>query len=139
MRVLQTSPIWPSEAVLHYLHIAEKVIPDCGHGGDVAGLMRIIPEQPPKQRNAACERIVGNGAIVPNRTQKLILRDQSMGTAKQEEQDPKGLRLDRQQLAGLNDAELAFSNLHISEGENKALMLRHEFITPFQGMIRSPS
>jgi hypothetical protein len=94
--------------------------------------MRIIPEQPPKQRNAACERIVGNGAIVPNRIQKLVLRDQSMGTAKQEEQDAKGLRLDRQQLASLNDAELAFSNLHISEGENKALMLRHEFITPFR-------
>jgi hypothetical protein len=62
-----------------------------------------------------------------------------MGTAKQKEQDAKGLRLDRQQLASLNDAELAFSNLHISEGENKVLMLRHEFITPFQGMIRSPS
>jgi hypothetical protein len=62
-----------------------------------------------------------------------------MGTAKQEEQDSKSFRLDWQQLACLNDAELAFSNLHISEGENKALMLRHEFITPFQGMIRNPS
>jgi hypothetical protein len=62
-----------------------------------------------------------------------------MGTAKQQEQHSKGLRLDRQQLAGFHDAELAFSHLHISESENKALMLRHEFITPFQGMIRSPS
>src|ERR1700722_1877913 len=102
MRVLQTSPIWPSEAVLRNLHIAEKAIPDCGHGGDVAGLMRIIPEQPPKQRNAACERIVGNGAIVPNRIQKLVLRDQSMWAAKQEEQDSKGLRLARGQLGGRN-------------------------------------
>jgi hypothetical protein len=55
-----------------------------------------------------------------------------MGTAKQEEQDSKGFRLDRQQLACLNDGELAFSHLHIREGENKALMLRHEFITPFR-------
>ena len=62
-----------------------------------------------------------------------------MGTAKQEEQDSKGLRLDRQQLASLDDAELAFSHLHIREVENKALMLRHEFISPFQGMIRNPS
>jgi hypothetical protein len=101
--------------------------------------MRIIPEQPPKQRNAACERIVGNGAIVPNRIQKLVLRDQSMGTAEQEEQDSKSFRLDWQQLARLNDAELAFSNLHISEDENKGLTIHHDFITPFQGMIRSPS
>jgi len=55
-----------------------------------------------------------------------------MGTAKQEEQDSKSFRLDWQQFARLNDAELAFSNLHISEGENKALRLRHEFITPFR-------
>jgi hypothetical protein len=59
--------------------------------------------------------------------------------AKQEEQDSKSLWLDRQHLASSNDAELAFSNLHIVERENKALVLRHEFITPFQGMIRSPS
>jgi hypothetical protein len=75
----------------------------------------------------------------PASLKTIVFRDQSMGTAKQEEQDSKSFRLDWQQLACLNDAELAFSNLHISEGENKALMLRHEFITPFQGMIRSPS
>src|ERR1700751_2340408 len=93
--VVQTSPIRPSESIFHNLHIAEEAIPDCGHGGDVPGLMRIIPEQPPKQRNAARERIVGNGTIVPNRIQELVFFDQSMGTVKQEEQDAKGLRLDR--------------------------------------------
>src|ERR1700742_2151960 len=101
LRGEQCSPIRPSEAVLYNVHIAEEAIPDCGYGGDVAGLARFIPEQPPKQRNAACERIVGNGAIVPNRIQKLVFFDQSMGTAKQEEQDAKGLRLDLQQLASL--------------------------------------
>ena len=90
------------------------------------------PQRAPKQRNAACERIVGNSTIAPHRIQKLVFCDQSMGTAKQEEQHPEGLRFDRQHFARLNDAELAFSNLHISEGENKALMLRHDFITPFR-------
>ena len=64
---------------------------------------------------------------------------QPMGTAKQEDKDSKSLRLDRQHFAILDDAELAFSNLHIGEGENKAIVRRHEFITPFQGMIMSTS
>ena len=62
-----------------------------------------------------------------------------MGTAKQEEQDSKSLRLDRQHLASLNKTELALSDLYIGESENKTLMLRHEFVTPFQGMITNPS
>ncbi len=65
--------------------------------------------------------------------------DQPMGIAKQEDQDSKSLRLDRQHLASLDDAELAFSNLHVSEAENKRLVLNHEFITPIQGMITIPS
>ena len=75
MRVGQTGRIQPSEAIFRNLHIAKEAIPDCGHGGDVAWLPRIIPQQPPKQRNAACQRVVGNGAIVPNRIQKLVLRN----------------------------------------------------------------
>jgi len=39
----------------------------------------------------------------------------------------------------LDDAELALSNLHIREGENRTLVLNHEFITPIQGMITNPS
>jgi hypothetical protein len=35
-------------------------------------------------------------------------------------------------LTSLNDAVLTFSNLYIGEGENKALVRRHEFIPPFR-------
>ena len=53
-----------------------------------------------------------------------------MRIPKQEDQHSKGLWLDRNHLASLDDAELAFSNLHIREGKNKKLVLNHEFITP---------
>jgi hypothetical protein len=59
--------------------------------------------------------------------------------SKQKEQDSKSLRLDRQHFTALDNAELALSNLHIREGENKRLVLNHEFITPIQGMITTPS
>jgi hypothetical protein len=58
-----------------------------------------------------------------------------MGTPEQEDQDSKSLRLDRQHFASLDDAELPLSNLHISEGENKGLVLNHEFITPFRAVL----
>jgi hypothetical protein len=38
----------------------------------------------------------------------------------------------------LDNAELALSNLHIREGENKRLVLNHEFITPHSGNDHEP-
>jgi hypothetical protein len=61
-----------------------------------------------------------------------------VGITKQEEQESKSLRFDRQHLASFNKTELALSDFYIGESENKELMFRHEFVTPFQGRIMNP-
>src|SRR5260370_4514182 len=118
----------PFETIFRSLDIAEEAIADGRHRGDVTRLAGVIPKQASQQRNAARKRVFGDRAIVPHRIQKLVFADQPMRTPKQEDQDSKSLRLDRQHLTRLNDAELAFSNLHIREGANKTLLLNHQFI-----------
>jgi hypothetical protein len=128
----------PTKSVLRNLHIAQKAIANGRHCGDVARLPCVISKQTSQQRDAASEGIFGSSAIIPDGVQKFVFGDEPMGTPKQEDQDSKSLRLDWQHFAGLDNAELALSNLHVREGENKRLVLNHDFITPISGNDHEP-
>ena len=126
------SRIQPAQAILRNLHIAQKAIADGRHGCDVTRLPDLITEQAPQNRNIARERILRNCGVVPHGIQKFFFRDQPVGITEQKEQNPKGLRLDRQYLATFDNAELPFAHLYIVEAENTVLVFLHERFTPFK-------
>jgi hypothetical protein len=138
IRLAQINRPQSIESILVNLNVAQKAIANGGHRGYVSRLAGVIPKQTPQQRNAAGERVFGDSTIVPHSIQKLVFGDQPMRTSKQKDQDSKSLRLDRQHFASFDNAELALSNLHIREGENKRLVLNHEFITPTSGNDHEP-
>jgi hypothetical protein len=57
----------------------------------------------------------------------------------QEKQHAKGLRLNRNCVLASDETELPLPYLEFREAKDPALLLRHEFITCLQGMIRTPS
>jgi len=124
--LLELGMPYDSEEGRNYAASITALMGGIAHGRNslyVARLPAVISKQTPQRCNGPRQRVFGDGVVVPYRIQKLVFCDQPVGITKQEEQYSKRL----------------LSDLHISECENKALMLRHKFVTPFQGMIMNPS
>jgi hypothetical protein len=62
-----------------------------------------------------------------------------LGIAQQDQEHPKGFRLDGQDLACLDETELPFANLDISEAEKEGLTAYHQFPHPRSGTRRPKS
>jgi hypothetical protein len=119
--------------------MAHKPVADSRHCRDEARLPRVVSQQPPQQGHGTREGVFRNRRLLPDRIQKFVLGHQPVRVAQQVQQDAEGLRLNRNRVAAADETELSLSKLELTEAKDKALLLRHEFITCLQGMIRTPS
>ena len=128
-----------SRFVAGQTYFTQQPIPHRRHRGDETRLMRVISQQTAEQRNAARQRILRHRCVRPDGIQQLVLRDQPVRIAQQIQQDAKGLRLNRDRLATADETELPLLYFEFREAKDMTLLLRHEFITCLQEMIRTPS
>ena len=111
-------------------HLRDKPIAPFRHRFDECRLLDVVVQPLPQLRDSARQCVRRDEGVLPDRVQKLFLRDQAVAPDDEQAQDIERLRLERHPL-------VAFPNAHSAQIEAKSL--EFENITASRHSLTRPS